>query len=60
MKGTLTYAVTKGSSKYISVSKNGIVTLRKGCKKGFYKIRITAQKQKMENLDKQQKLLHLK
>lgn len=41
-KGTLTYEVTKGSSKYISVSKNGIVTLRKGCKKGIYKITITA------------------
>lgn len=41
-KGTLTYKVTKGKSKYISVSKKGVVTLKKGCKKGTYKVTITA------------------
>lgn len=44
--GKLTYKVTKGSKKYISVSKSGKVTLRKGCKKGTYKITITACKTK--------------
>lgn len=40
--GKLTYKVTKGKSKYITVSKTGKVTLKKGCKKGTYKIKITA------------------
>lgn len=43
-KGKLTYKVIKGKSKYITVSKKGKVTLKKGCKKGTYKIRITAAK----------------
>lgn len=42
-KGVLTYKVTKGSKKYISVSKSGVVTLKKGCKKGTYKVMITAE-----------------
>ena len=41
-KGVLTYKVTKGSSKYITVSKKGVVTLKKGCKKGTYQVTITA------------------
>ena len=41
-KGILTYKVTKGSSKYITVSKKGVVTLKKGCKKGTYQVTITA------------------
>lgn len=41
-KGTLTYKVTRGSSKYITVSKKGVVTLKKGCKKGIYQVTITA------------------
>ena len=45
-KGKLTYKVTKGSSKYIVVSKKGKVTLKIGCKKGIYKITITAAKTK--------------
>ena len=41
--GTLTYKVTKGKAKYITVSKKtGKVTLKKKCKKGTYKITITA------------------
>ena len=40
--GKLTYKVTKGKSKYITVSKTGKVTLKKGCRKGTYKITITA------------------
>lgn len=44
--GKLTYKVTKGSKKYITVSKSGKVTLKKGCKKGTYKITITASKTK--------------
>nr|MCR4937572.1 hypothetical protein [Lachnospiraceae bacterium] len=31
-----------GGSKYISVTKKGKVTLKKGAKKGTYKIRVTA------------------
>jgi hypothetical protein len=45
--GKLTYAVTKTpskASKYISVSKTGKVTLKKGAKKGTYKITISAAK----------------
>lgn len=42
--GKLTYKVIKGKSKYITVSKKGKVTLKKGCRKGTYKIRITAAK----------------
>lgn len=44
-KGKLTYKVTKypkNCKKYISVSKKGVVTLKKGIKKGTYKIAITA------------------
>ena len=42
--GKLTYKVIKGKSKYITVSKKGKVTLKKGCRKDTYKIRITAAK----------------
>lgn len=44
-KTKLTYKVTsypKNSKKYITVSKNGKVTLKKGAKKGTYKIMIKA------------------
>jgi hypothetical protein len=40
-KGAVTYKVTKGSSKYISVSKKGVVTLKKGAKKGTYKVQVS-------------------
>ncbi len=40
----LTYKVTKGS-KYITVSKTGKVTVKKGTPKGTYKIKITAKAQ---------------
>ena len=40
--GALSYKVTKGSSKYITVSKSGKVTLKKGCPKGNYEVTITA------------------
>lgn len=39
--GTVTYKVTKGKKKYISVSKTGVVTVKKGAKKGTYKVRVT-------------------
>lgn len=41
-KTTIAYQVTKGNKKYISVSSTGKVTLKKGCKKGSYKITVTA------------------
>lgn len=41
-KGKLTYKVVKGSKKNIVVDKNGKVTLKKGCKKGTYKVKISA------------------
>lgn len=47
MHGVVTYKVTKypkKGKKYISVSSKGKVTLKKGAKKGTYKIRITAAK----------------
>ena len=40
-KGKVSYKVVKGSSKYISVSKKGYVTLKKGAKKGTYKVKVT-------------------
>ena len=40
-KTSLTYTV-EGSTKYISVSKKGVVTVKKGAKKGTYKIIVTA------------------
>jgi lipopolysaccharide export LptBFGC system permease protein LptF len=40
-KGAVTYTVTKGSSKYISVSKKGVVTLKKGAVKGTYKVQVS-------------------
>lgn len=46
-KTKLTYKISKypkKGKKYISVSKKGKVTLKKGCKKGTYKITITAAK----------------
>ncbi len=42
--GKVTYKVTKGKKKYIKVSKKGKVTLKKGTKKGTYKIKITVAK----------------
>ena len=42
-KGKITYKVTKGSAKNIKVSAKGKVTLKKGCKKGTYKVSVTAQ-----------------
>ncbi|MCH5264636.1 MAG: hypothetical protein J1F02_01965 [Lachnospiraceae bacterium] len=41
-KTSMTYKVTKGSSKYIRVSKKGVVTMKKGAKKGTYKVTVTA------------------
>jgi len=41
-KGKISYKITKGSKKYITVSKKGKVTIKKGCKKGTYKIKVTA------------------
>ena len=41
-KGKLTYKVTKGSKKNLTVSKTGKVIVQKGCKKGVYHITITA------------------
>lgn len=41
-KTPITYKVTKGSKKYISVSKKGVVMLKKGTKKGTYKVTVTA------------------
>lgn len=40
--GVLSYKVVKGSSKYITVSKSGKVTLKKGCPKGSYQVMVTA------------------
>lgn len=43
--GTVSYKVTKCPKKakrYIKVNKKGVVTFRKGAKKGIYKIKITA------------------
>ena len=39
--GKVTYKVTKGKKKYISVSKTGVVTVKKGAKKGTYKVLVT-------------------
>lgn len=44
-KGTITYKVTakpKGAGKYISVDKKGKIKVKKGAKKGTYKITVTA------------------
>lgn len=41
-RGKITYKVTKGSKKYISVNSKGLVTMKKRCKKGTYKITVTA------------------
>ena len=44
-KGELTYKITKypkKMKKYISVSKKGVVTLKKNAGKGIYQITITA------------------
>ncbi len=42
--GIVSYKVTKwpkGGKKYISVSRRGVVTMKKGAKKGVYKVKIT-------------------
>lgn len=57
-KGKITYTVNKGNKKYISVSKKGKVTLKKGCKKGTYKIKITAAK--TNKYDKAVKIITIK
>ncbi len=41
-RAAVTYKVTKGSSKYISVSKNGVVTMKRGAVKGTYKVTVAA------------------
>lgn len=41
-KTKLTYSIPSKAMKYVSVSSSGKVTLKKGCKKGTYKITITA------------------
>lgn len=41
-KTPMTYKVIKGSPKYIAVSKKGIVTVKRGAKKGIYKVAVTA------------------
>jgi hypothetical protein len=43
-KGKVTYKVTKGSKKNISVSKKGVVTLKKGAAKGTYKVKVSVAK----------------
>ena len=39
--GKVTYKVTKGSKKYVKVSTKGVVTMKKGAKKGTYKVKVT-------------------
>ena len=39
--GKVTYKVTKGSKKYVSVSSKGVVTMKKGAKKASYKVKVT-------------------
>ena len=39
--GDVNYKVTKGKAKYISVSKAGKVTVKKGAKKGAYKVKLS-------------------
>lgn len=41
-KGKISYKVKEGSSRNISVSKKGRVTLKAGCKKGTYKVSVIA------------------
>lgn len=41
-KGKVSFKLTKGSKKLVSVSSSGKVTLKKGCKKGTYKVTVTA------------------
>lgn len=41
-KTPVTYKVTKGAPRYISVSKKGVVTMEKGAKKGIYRVSVTA------------------
>ncbi len=41
-KTSVSYKFTKGASRYITVSKKGVVTLKKGSKKGSYKVTMTA------------------
>ena len=41
-KGNVTYKLVKGSTKYVSLSKDGKVTFKKGCKKGTYKVKVLA------------------
>ena len=41
-KGAVSYKITKKASKKISVTKKGVVTLKKGAKKGKYVVSVTA------------------
>lgn len=45
-KTSCSYKLTKGSSKYVSVSSKGKITVKKGAKKGTYVITVTAKKNK--------------
>ncbi|MCR5201787.1 MAG: hypothetical protein K6D02_01650 [Lachnospiraceae bacterium] len=42
--GKVTYKVTKGKKKFIKVTKKGVVIVKKGAKKGIYKVKITVAK----------------
>lgn len=41
-KGGIAYKVTRGKAKYIRVTSKGTVLLKKGCRKGTYKVTINA------------------
>ncbi len=48
-KTLITYKVAKGSSKYITVSKKGVVTMKRGTKRGTYRVTVTAKETKNYN-----------
>lgn len=57
-KTPVTFKVIKGSKKCINVSKKGIVTMKKGAKKGIYKVKVTAKSTK--NYNKAEKIVTIK
>ena len=47
--GTIIYKIQKKNAKYITVNKSGKVTLKKGIKKGKYKIKVIAKQTSIYN-----------
>lgn len=57
--GAISYEVTEGDADCISVSSKGVITLKKGCKKGHYEVTVTAAATKSGKYKKAKKVIEI-